>query len=243
MNQTKLLFMQDSQLLNHESQIEDILKENDKDVLILNETIFYPQGGGQPYDQGTITSPSGKFIVKEVRFVDGIVKHIGNFETGKFEIGKTVQCEVDKKRRNLNNLLHSAGHLIDLVVWDKLGFRWKPTKGYHFPNGPYVEYQHDEENIDKEKLKQEIENLCNKLIQDGMQIKTFFEKYENLESICHAVPDYLPKDKPVRVVMLNSFGTPCGGTHVQNISEINGITIRKIKTKGKNIRISYALND
>ncbi len=101
----------------------------------MDGTIFYPQGGGQPYDQGVIESAKGKFLVEEVRFVDGIVKHIGMFERGSFEKGDEVTCHVDKARRDLHSRLHSAGHIVDMGMTE-LGLGWIPGKGYHFPDGP-----------------------------------------------------------------------------------------------------------
>jgi len=240
MSSTKLIYLENSDLLEHEAKVIDILKEDTNDIVILQETIFYPQGGGQPYDQGIMESPSGKFIVKEVRFVKGIVKHIGNFETGTFDKNQTVKCFVDKERRHLNNCMHSAGHLIDLAV-QELKLNWIPGKGYHFPQGPYIEYEASLENLDKDKLKTNLENICNKFIQNGIQTKSVFMDKEKLKTICHFVPDYIPEDKPIRVVMFEDFCVPCGGTHVSNLSDIKGITIRKIKAKGPNVRVSYEL--
>ena len=53
------------------------------------------------------------------------------------------------------------------------------------------------------------------------------------------VPDYIPTDKPCRVVMYGDFGVPCGGTHVANLSELVSMTIRKIKSEKGNIRVAY----
>ena len=76
----------------------------------------------------------------------GVVRHevrgdVGAWR-GALERGKgglAVGCKVDEKNRRLCARIHSAGHLLDVAVHD-LGFRWRPGKGYHFPDGPYVEY-------------------------------------------------------------------------------------------------------
>lgn len=238
MQPTKLLYLEDFNLLESEAKILEVSQENDKDILVLDQTTFYPQGGGQPYDKGFISSSSGKFIVEEVRFADGIVKHIGNIESGTFSQGETVTCMVNKEKRDLHSRIHSAGHVVDLAVTE-LKLNWIPGKGFHFPEGPYVEYAGSLDEFDKEKLKTDIENLCNKFIEEGREIKLLFMDKEKMKSVCHFVPDYLPEGKPGRVVMFGDFGIPCGGTHVSNLKEISQMTIRKIKPSGNTVRVGY----
>jgi Ser-tRNA(Ala) deacylase AlaX len=239
MNQTKLKYLENFSLLELEAVVADILKEDERDVVVLDETVFYPQGGGQPYDTGIMESvPGAKFVVEEVRYVDGLVKHIGKFESGIFQKGETVKCFVDADRRKLNSRLHSAGHLVDMVVTE-LNLGWTPGKGYHFPQGPYVEYIGSLNGLDREKLKFDIESVGNKLVRQGAKTSLVFMPKEEMKSVCHFVPEYLPEGKPGRVVMYGDFGVPCGGTHVTNLSEIGHFTVRKIKQEGVNIRIGY----
>jgi Ser-tRNA(Ala) deacylase AlaX len=206
----------------------------------LDQTIFYPQGGGQPYDTGIISHNSKKFFVEEVRFIDGVVKHIGKFEGEAFEAGETITCSIDVERRQLHTRLHSGGHLVDMGL-KQLGITWRPGKGYHFPNGPYAEYAGSLENFDIEKLKADLENACNEIIQKGIETKVLFTPKEEMGSVCAFVPDYIPANKPARVVLYGDYGVPCGGTHVANLKDIGIISIRKIKQDGENIRVSYSI--
>ena len=238
MESTKLLYLEDFTLLTCESNVLEVFKENDKDIVVLDKTVFYPQGGGQPYDKGSIQAPSGKFAVEEVRFVDGTVRHSGKFENGNFGKGETVRCFEDKDRRILNSKIHSAGHVVDLAVTE-LKLNWIPGKGYHFPDGPYVEYSGNLEGLDKEKVRIDLENSCNKFIKEGRETRLLFIDKERMKEVCHFVPDYIPEDKPARVVMFGDFGIPCGGTHVGILSEIKSMTIRKIKNESGKIRVAY----
>lgn len=215
-----------------------VSEENGRSTIVLDQTVFYPQGGGQPYDKGTIEGPAGKFLVEEVRFVDGAVKHIGKFESGILRNDDEVQCVVDKTRRELHSRLHSAGHVIDMAV-TSLKLNWIPGKGYHFPEGPYVEYAGTLEGLDKEKLKTDMENLCNEFVAENRGTKIIFMDKEKMKEVCHFVPDYIPAGKPARVVMYGDFGVPCGGTHVGNLGAIGRVTIRKVKSEGENIRVGY----
>src|SRR5579871_4429046 len=115
MQPTKLTYLENFNLLKDEATVLHIIQENNT-IIILDHTIFYPQGGGQQYDKGIMENKNGKFIVEEVRFIDGIVKHIGKFEHGTFNINDKVTCLVDQNRRELNSRLHSAGHVIDMAV-------------------------------------------------------------------------------------------------------------------------------
>ncbi len=238
MSPTKLLYLEDLRLLKISVVILEVLKGNGKDVLVLDQTVFYPQGGGQPYDQGMIESANGKFLVEEVRLVDGIVKHIGKFEQGAFAKDQTVTCSVDQDRRQLHSRIHSAGHVVDLAL-KRLQLNWAPTKGYHFPEGPYVEYAVTLENFDREKLKKDLEDSCNALIGEGRETTVRLMNKEEMKNVCAFVPDYIPPDRPARVVFYGDFGIPCGGTHVSNLSEIGKMTIRKIKGESGKVRVAY----
>ncbi len=239
MTHTKLLFLEDMQMLTSEAIVLEVTEEDGKTVLILDQTCFYPQGGGQPYDQGIIQNEQAKFSVEEVRFVEGIVKHIGTFTLeGKFKFGDTVTCYVASERRHLHTRLHSAGHVIDMAV-TSLGLSWTPGKGYHFPAGPYIQYTGTLEETGREELRKNIEEKCNAIIREGQETSIRFMPKEKMHTVCHHVPEYLPEGKPTRVVMYGNFGVPCGGTHVKNLRDIKSISIRKIKMDHGNIQISY----
>ena len=116
---THLTYMEQSHLSQDTAQVIDVITlEDGRTSLILDKTIFYPQGGGQPYDQGTIKSVAGPGIldVQETRFKDGFVHHIGTLSEGSIKKGQTVSLHLDEERRSLNSKNHPAGHLIDLAI-------------------------------------------------------------------------------------------------------------------------------
>lgn len=237
---TKLLYMEDMQALICSAIVQEIKEVHGKHILILDQTVFYPQGGGQPYDTGVISNHSSSLRVEEVRFIEGKVHHIGILENGEFQSGAAIECRVDKDRRILHTRLHSAGHIVDMGL-KQLVITWTPGKGYHFPDGPYVEYYG---NLDapSEQLKTDLENACNEIIMSDLQTTTRFVEKCNMSKVCEHVPDYLPENKPARVVMYGDFGIPCGGTHVRNLGEIGSISIRKIKQKKGLIKVSYQIS-
>lgn len=233
------MYLEDFLALNAKAQVQGIMEENGKAVVMVDATIFYPQGGGQPYDTGVIESDAEKFIVEETRFADGIVRHIGHFEKGSFGIGEKVKLSVDEARRRLHSRLHPAGHVVDMTVAE-LGLPWTPGKGFHFPQGPYVEYRGSLDGLDREKIKGGLEALCQKFIGENLATKVMFPTSDEMRRIMARNPAAIvPDGKPARVVVFGEFAVPCGGTHVRTLGEIGAISIRKIKAEGANIRVGY----
>ena len=115
--------------------------------LVLSRTVFSPQGGGQPSDKGTIEAvESGKvWTVNLVKVVNGetIMHYVDDFGEDPPSAGTEVSVKIDKGYRTTCSRLHSAGHALDKAMTN-IGFppeRLRATKGYHFLDGPNVEYE------------------------------------------------------------------------------------------------------
>lgn len=235
---TTLLYLEQMDILSSEATVQDVLEEEGKQVVILDQTILYPQGGGQPYDTGTIESESGKFAVEQVRFVEGIVKHIGTFTEKSFQKGEKVNLSVNPERRLLNSRLHSAGHLVDMGIYE-LKPDWIPGKGYHFPDGPYVEYEGTFSEPEREQLIKNLQETCNNIISKNPSVEAKIITKDELGTYCRHIPTNIPEGKPIRIVLFGDFGVPCGGTHVKNLSELKSIVIRKIRGESGKVKVSY----
>ena len=236
---TVLSYLDDSYCYESFSKIVSISKLDDSCEIVLDATIFYPQGGGQPSDFGLMFSHDNHFNVKHVRFEDGLVYHIGNYENGSFSIGDTVSVKIDEFNRIQNCRNHTAGHLVDLAMIN-CGFDFQPIKGYHFNDSPYVEYDGVIPGEDREAVMLSLENEANRLIGTSAEVFSFLvDDYLELEKHCSFIPSYLPKGKPVRVVKIAGVGCPCGGTHFKNLSELKAFSISKIKLKKGKTRINY----
>ncbi|MBP7832945.1 MAG: hypothetical protein KA035_04210, partial [Candidatus Levybacteria bacterium] len=203
-----------------------------------DHTIFYPQGGGQPYDTGKIKSVNGVFIVEQVRYFEGVVKHIGHFESGSFEMNEEVELEIDQERRQQHAKLHSGGHLVDMAVYE-VKPEWIPSKGYHFPQGPYVEYKGSMSEDEKESLKLMLEKIMDEKVQQSIPVTVKFVEKNEIGKFCRHVPENIASGKPTRIVLFGDFGVPCGGTHVDNLSTLKKVIIRKIKQEKDMVRVSY----
>lgn len=241
-SETYLACLDDSYRFEDEAKVVGVTTvEDGRTAVILDRTIFYPQGGGQPADTGIIRSGKGKFSVTDVRLINGCVFHFGSFDEGCFAPGEQVEIAVSPDRRMLNARLHSAGHLIDVAV-QKLGLDFKPGKGYHFPDGPYVEYEGNPEAINKEELAGKIQKETQQLVNDDLAIKVTLADIATAEALCGHLPSYVDKTKPIRVVSIgDNPGCPCGGTHLKQLKDLGLLEISKVRTKADKIKVSYVL--
>lgn len=244
---TKLVYFDDMSALRSSAVVLSVHQEEGGRVaVVLDATIFHPQGGGQPADTGAISVGGAKFLVEDVRTKDGVVFHYGRFDEGcghGFKEGENVSLEVDTERRNLNSRLHSAGHLLDICVHNVGLFHLQPGKGYHFPDGPFVEYKGAIPPDQIQDKKNELEREANRLISEGAKVLASVFPYEEATKLCGgSLPSYISKDSTPRIVKFgDNPGGPCGGTHVADISIINSLKVTNIRVKKGVTKVSYSI--
>jgi Ser-tRNA(Ala) deacylase AlaX len=242
---TQLAYLDGFDVITCSATVTSVENTEDEHIDIqLNMTCFYPRGGGQDWDMGTITKADGSalFAVQEVRLDEsGAVHHIGAFQHGELKAGDIVDCSVDEERRRINTRLHSAGHLVDMAV-DRLKLSWIAGKGAHYPHMSFVEYAAEIAPEEAAAIQKDIERIANEIISKGSHNEIRFMPVSEMHTVCKHVPDNIPTNKPARVVLYDeSFGIPCGGTHVENVHDIGHITISKIKSKKGITKVSYAV--
>ena len=220
-------------------------------VVVLDRTIAYPAGGGQPSDTGRIVSPNAvAFVVTSVASTkDGTVTHLGSFETEgatPFAVDDEVTVTVDADRRLLHARIHSAGHLLD-VAMTNIGFGpnvMVPAKGLHQPDQAYVEYTGKVDGLDKDKLMADLKAELTSLVTAGGGTKAAMMGYEEATEACGGeLPSYIPRDSTPRVVTIvpDTAGCPCGGTHVADVKEIGGVDVTGVRVKKGTTRVSYTI--
>jgi Ser-tRNA(Ala) deacylase AlaX len=144
---TQLIYLKNQYLYECTGRVLSIETTEKGLAIILDRTVFYPQGGGQPGDSGIIKNENGTYAINNTLFGEnGEVWHIVNNSQGKIVDGEEVVITINKENRIRNSILHSAGHLIDMAV-SNAGLNWKPRKGYHFADGCYVDYEADSDAI------------------------------------------------------------------------------------------------
>ena len=231
---TKKLYLQDTYQFNFESLIQEVGKDEKGIFITLDQTAFYPQGGGQPSDRGVIKNDHFEMnVIHVVQYKDQIRHYI---ESTTSEILKTQKVHgiVDQKRRLTNARYHTAGHLLSNIV-EMLNSKLKAVKGHSFPGEAYVEFQGGDP-IDAEVLQKAI----NESIIKNDKTIVFEIDHTSFEKQFYKLPYSIPENKNFRVMQIGDMApVPCGGTHLSLIGEIGMMKIKKIKNKNGILHISY----
>lgn len=227
--QTKQIYYQDSYLKELDCKVISIESTGNLNNVILDQTIFYPEGGGQPSDRGSI----GDAKVEYVRMMNGEIIHQVK---GELETDKIVKIVLDWNWRYKYMKIHSAGHLLHDVLMTFVK-DLKPLRGSHGKKA-FLEYQGEIDISIKEKLEIEVNNIAQK----SLEIITKESSYDELAKECQFLPPNLPKDKPLRMIKIDDYPSmPDGGVHVKTTGEIGKIYIPLIEVQNKITRIRYGV--
>ncbi len=236
---TTPLYMQDAYLKEMEATILEITKETDNRwLIVLDKTIFYPRGGGQSTDQGFLFTENWKGKVSQaLQKEDKIVHQVEGSEPP--SIGTMVKGVIDWDRRYLHMRLHSAGHVVDFALY-LLGLApvlLLPLKGDHGKK-PVICYQ----GIVEKDFREDLEKKANELVTQNLPFKTRFVSYEELECESIYLQPGLPKNKPLRLLTLQGVGSVAdGGTQVHNTVEVGQITILPLEKKDGMTFVHYRI--
>ena len=230
---TELLYLKDSYLKTCEATVISVEKHGALWEIILDRTVFYPVGGGQPSDKGTITTKSAKAFVKHVRLKNDTVIHECAIE-GEFNVGNTVTCTIDWPLRLYNMRVHSAGHIVHEAA-KIVAPHLIPLKGEHGDHA-YIAYKGtltaDHAN--------KIEQKANEIVSQNVALVTEFVTREELEKRSPWVPEHLPTNKPLRILTIGDYAPiPDGGTQVAKSNEVGPITIDQITNEEETVKIYY----
>ncbi|HYL17529.1 MAG TPA: alanyl-tRNA editing protein [Burkholderiales bacterium] len=233
---TELLFRDDAYLKTASARVIAV----HDNAIELDRTIFYPLGGGQVGDTGTLLRESGERIqIADTRKGVGpdSVLHLPAPAQTLPEVGETLALEIDWQRRYALMRLHTALHVMSCVVVAPV------TGGNISPDKARLDFDIDMSLLDAEKIERET----NAIIARGIETRTVWITDEELDARPELVKtmSVQPPRGAGRVRLLEIPGVdlqPCGGTHVKNIAEIGAIRVLKIRSEGKrNKRVEIAL--
>ncbi len=232
---TELLFRDDAYLREATATVTGI----DERGVVLDRTLFYPQGGGQVGDTGALVRASGDLVaVTDTRKGDAHDSVVHVVAAGApLAVGDVVGLRVDWDRRYALMRLHTALHVMSCVVVAPV------TGGNIAPEKARLDFDIDMSLLDAQK----IEHETNAIIARAIDTETVWITDEELDARPELVKtmSVQPPRGSGRVRLLRIPGVdlqPCGGTHVRNIAEIGAIRVLKIKSEGKrNRRVEIAL--
>jgi len=236
---TDLVYLKNTYEFETTARILKFDKDEKGPYIILDRTLFYPQGGGQPSDLGQILTKDFTFNINFVSFNNGLVHHYFSNENGgdnlNYEnlVGLQVDLKVDSSRRINNAKSHTSGHLLASIV-ENLAPEITATKGYHFPEGPYIEFKGKLTTMSSEDLIAKTHAILKEDIELARKVIVVNETDESLTM-------NVVGKKKMRMVKIDGYNeVPCGGTHLKNISELKEVAIRKIQFPKGNTKIAYS---
>jgi alanyl-tRNA synthetase len=186
-----------------------------KAYVCLKETLFHAQGGGQKADRGTISG----LAVTHVAHIDGEVNHYVE-SIAHLEVGMIVEIAIDPEWRQLNAKSHTAGHVI-AAIGDSILPGLKAIGGHHWIGESRVEFQ-GTSSLSSDEILATLTGAVDRAVADNLPVKVVGDPFAS------------------RQVQIGSFpAVPCGGTHLDSLSELSDLVLTKVKSKGDKIRISY----
>jgi Ser-tRNA(Ala) deacylase AlaX len=236
---TKLLYLANSYQKTMIGKVIEVVSGNPGTYkLTLDQTVFYPIGGGQASDQGKLTNEEWDMKVIDCAIQDSEHRHIVRAAAAP-EIGLELTGEIDWDRRYKLMKIHSAGHVIDFAMFI-LGHSPKtlmPWKGDHGKKA-FIQYHGK---LDKD-IKAELEAKANELIQKNLAISSSFSDLVKLQKEAIYLQPGLPTNKPLRQITLEGVGSVAdGGTQVKATGEIGKVEILAVETLGDETIVRYRI--
>jgi misacylated tRNA(Ala) deacylase len=234
---TEELFLEDSYLKEFEARVQRL---NGRE-LILDKTAFYPGGGGQPPDKGTLRVGPIQAAVIDARREEGTVIHV--LDAAIPDTVRELSLTLDWERRYAHMRYHTALHVLSAVIWR--AFDAKVTGGRMHADRARMDFSFPGEwSAD---VVGEIQRLTNEALGEGRPVKIYELPREEamkdpdlIRTQTNLVPERV---ETVRIVEIEGIDAQAdGGTHVANTSEVGELEIIGHKSKGRqNKRVEFVL--
>ena len=205
-------------------------------VVVLDQSPFYAEMGGQVADHGTITADGVVFTVTDVqKNKGGKFMHYGRLAQGVLHVGDTVHAAIDMERRKAIQRAHSTTHLLDAALKKVLGDHVHQAGSLVEPDRLRFDFTHFEA-ISPEELRQ-VEELVNDAVLEGYPVVTEVLPIEEAKKK-GAVAMFGEKyGETVRVVEMSDFSVEfCGGTHVDNTAKAGPFRIKSESSVASGVR-------
>ena len=200
------------------------LGEGDSGTVILDETPFYAEAGGQVGDRGILQSVHGIFAVEDTQKIQAAVfGHHGVLKTGRLEVGETVSAKVDALARKRTMRNHSATHLMHKALREVLGEHVQQKGSQVDPDKTRFDFVHNRPLSDEEIRR--VENIVNAEILENVDCQLRVMPIEEAQKTGAMMLFGEKYGDEVRVVNIGSSCELCGGTHVKRTGDIGVFSI------------------
>lgn len=222
-------------------QTEAEVVEVQGDGLVLDRTVFYPRGGGQPGDQGVVRWPDGEARVIDTVRRGGLPVHV--IEGSPPAPGSEVVAEIDWERRYSLMRTHTALHSLSAIIWRD--FDAKVTGGNMEPGTARMDFELESISVE---FGQQVEDVLNQELAADHRVEILFlpraealSDPDLIRTKVNLLPDSIDPIRVVHIVGLDKQAD--GGTHVASTGEVGAVRVVKTESKGKankRIRIELA---
>jgi misacylated tRNA(Ala) deacylase len=219
-------------------EFEATVTKADRNFIVLDQTGFYPNSGGQPSDKGVMERISDHkiFGVVYAGKFDDVISH--EVDQQGLQVGDKVKCRIDWPRRFLFMRYHTAAHVLSAIIHKETGAMI--TGNQIAEDKTRIDFSLDE--FSKERI-HAFADKANMLMGRGLPVHFSFLSRQEVESDPHLVK--LAKGMPqeiqeFRIVEIQGLDRQaCGGCHVKNTSEIGKLHVKEIENKGRANRRVY----
>ncbi len=220
--ETERLYYEDQEATSFEAVVLDVFERDEGYDVVLDQTMFYPEGGGQPADRGTLETEDRSVDVEDVQEREGVVFHLSDDDPGK---GEFVRGQIDATRRRRLMAHHTATHIIGHAARQVLGDHVRQAGAQKGTDRARLDVTHFER-IDREAVKA-IERTANQLVRDNVTVEADWPHRNDAETE-HGFDLYqggIPPGEYVRIISIDEDVQACGGTHLRRTGEIGLIKI------------------
>ena len=220
--ETEKLYYDEPERTDFEAVVLDVLEREDGYDVVLDQTMFYPEGGGQPADTGTLSTDDVTAEVSHAREVDGVVLHRTDESPGK---GEFVRGAIDGGRRRRLMAHHTATHIVGYAARQVLGDHVRQAGAQKGTDSSRFDIRHYER-ISREEVKR-IERVANDVVTDNVAVTQEWPDRQDAEDE-HGFDLYqggIPPGEKLRLVHVADDVQACAGTHVLRTGDIGTIKI------------------
>ncbi|EHG6154818.1 alanine--tRNA ligase [Escherichia fergusonii] len=197
----------------------DAINAGQESVVVLDQTPFYAESGGQVGDKGELKGANFSFVVEDTQKYGQAIGHIGKLAAGSLKVGDAVQADVDEARRARIRLNHSATHLMHAALRQVLGSHVS-QKG-SLVNDKVLRFDFSHNEAMKPEEIRAVEDLVNAQIRRNLPIETNIMDLEAAKAKGAMALFGEKYDERVRVLSMGDFSTElCGGTHASRTGDI-----------------------
>ncbi|EPE8235645.1 alanine--tRNA ligase [Escherichia coli] len=197
----------------------DAINAGQEAVVVLDQTPFYAESGGQVGDKGELKGANFSFAVEDTQKYGQAIGHIGKLAAGSLKVGDAVQADVDEARRARIRLNHSATHLMHAALRQVLGTHVS-QKG-SLVNDKVLRFDFSHNEAMKPEEIRAVEDLVNAQIRRNLPIETNIMDLEAAKAKGAMALFGEKYDERVRVLSMGDFSTElCGGTHASSTGDI-----------------------